>query len=108
MTHLDLPQRPGRTVLHLSWPLIMFMLGQTVMGLVDTKLVGSLGAQALGGVGLATALLYAASIFMVGLMRGVKVCMATPWAPAAWATATALPKWAWRWPPSAASSGPSA
>jgi multidrug resistance protein, MATE family len=43
------------------------------MGLVDTKLVGGLGAAALGGVGMATVLTWLSVSFVFGLMRGVKV-----------------------------------
>jgi MATE family multidrug resistance protein len=52
------------------------MLGETAIGLVDTKLVGGLGAGALGGVGLATTLMFLAYSFVFGLMRGVKVRVA--------------------------------
>ena len=63
-----------RLVLRLAWPLASLMLGETLMGLVDTKLVGGLGAHALAGVGLANAALYLTTISVVGLMRSVKVC----------------------------------
>jgi MATE family multidrug resistance protein len=43
------------------------------MGLVDTKLVGHLGAHALAGVGFGLTLVYLAQSFVSGLMRGVKV-----------------------------------
>ncbi len=43
------------------------------MGLVDTKLVGGLGAAALGGVGVATVLMFLSYALVFGLMRGVKV-----------------------------------
>jgi len=49
------------------------MLGETAIGLVDTKLVGGLGAGALGGVGIATTLMYLSYSLVFGLMRGVKV-----------------------------------
>jgi MATE family multidrug resistance protein len=49
------------------------MLGETAMGLVDTRLVGALGPAALGGVGVATMLWYLCFAGVVGLMRGVKV-----------------------------------
>ncbi len=62
-----------REVAHLAWPIATAMLGETLMGLVDTKLVGGLGAAALGGVGLATMLMYLNYAVVFGLMRGVKV-----------------------------------
>ncbi|HET6345493.1 MAG TPA: MATE family efflux transporter, partial [Myxococcota bacterium] len=60
----------------MAWPIALTMLGETAMGLVDTKLVSGLGAEALGGVGVANSLLYLSVISMLGLMRGVKICAA--------------------------------
>jgi MATE family multidrug resistance protein len=57
----------------LAWPMAVAMAGDTLMGLVDTKLVGGLGASALGGVGFATTLMYLGYSIMFGIMRGVKV-----------------------------------
>jgi MATE family multidrug resistance protein len=51
------------------------MGGETLMGLVDTKLVGGLGPAALGGVGVAMTLAWLGYMFIFGLMRGVKVCV---------------------------------
>jgi MATE family multidrug resistance protein len=50
------------------------MGGETVMGLVDTKLVGGLGPAALGGVGVAMTIAFVGYMAVFGLMRGVKVC----------------------------------
>jgi MATE family multidrug resistance protein len=60
----------------LAWPIATAMAGETVMGLVDTKLVGGLGPAALGGVGVAFTLAFLGSMTIFGLMRGVKVCVA--------------------------------
>jgi len=49
------------------------MLGDTAMGLVDTKLVAGLGANALGGVGVATTIMWLQYSIVFGVMRGVKV-----------------------------------
>ena len=46
------------------------------MGLVDTALVGGLGPNALGGVGVATVLTWLNYAIVFGVMRGVKVCAA--------------------------------
>lgn len=62
-----------RELYELAWPIAAAMLGETAIGLVDTKLVGGLGAVALGGVGMATILMYLSYSVMFGLMRGVKV-----------------------------------
>ncbi|MFO0760058.1 MAG: MATE family efflux transporter [Byssovorax sp.] len=62
-----------REVIGLAWPIAAAMLGETALGLVDTKLVGGLGPAALGGVGMATMLLFLGYSMTFGLMRGVKV-----------------------------------
>jgi MATE family multidrug resistance protein len=64
---------PMRELIDLAWPIAAGMLGETALGLVDTKLVGGLGPAALGGVGMATVLLYLGYSMVFGLMRGVKV-----------------------------------
>jgi MATE family multidrug resistance protein len=58
----------------LAWPIATAMGGETVMGLVDTKLVGGLGPAALGGVGVAMTIAFLGYMTVFGLMRGVKVC----------------------------------
>jgi multidrug resistance protein, MATE family len=65
-----------RKILRLAWPIAIAWLGETAMGLVDTKLVASLGDAALGGVGLASMLMYLAYSFASGTLRGVKVLTA--------------------------------
>ena len=57
----------------LAWPIALAMCGETVMGLVDVKLVGGLGRAALGGVGLGIMLTYLGYSIVFGIMRGVKV-----------------------------------
>jgi MATE family multidrug resistance protein len=63
-------------VLTLAWPIAAAMLGETAIGLVDTKLVGGLGAEALGGVGLGTTLMFLGYSVVFGVMRGVKIATA--------------------------------
>jgi MATE family multidrug resistance protein len=65
--------RTTRELVTLAWPIAAAMLGETAIGLVDTKLVGGLGAAALGGVGIATTLMFLSYSAVFGLMRGVKV-----------------------------------
>lgn len=65
-----------RELFQLAWPIAAAMLGETAIGLVDTKLVGGLGAGALGGVGLATTIMYLCYALSFGAMRGVKVRVA--------------------------------
>ncbi len=43
--------RTMRELVALAWPIAAAMGGETLMGLVDTKLVGGLGPAALGGRG---------------------------------------------------------
>jgi MATE family multidrug resistance protein len=73
--HLE-AARTRREVIDLAWPIATAMLGDTAMGLVDTQLVGRLGAHALGGVGIGTMLMWLGYAFVFGLMRGVKVRVA--------------------------------
>ena len=62
-----------RELVALAWPIATGMLGDTLLGLVDTKLVGGLGPAAIGGVGVATALMFLNYSLIFGLMRAVKV-----------------------------------
>ena len=68
--------RITRELFQLAWPIAAAMLGETAIGLIDTKLVGGLGAAALGGVGLATTMMFLAYSLSFGAMRGVKVRVA--------------------------------
>lgn len=63
-----------REVVTLAWPIAVALLGDTAMGLVDTFLVSGLGPDALGGVGVATVLMWLNYATVFGAMRGVKVC----------------------------------
>ena len=53
-----------RELIALAWPIMTAMAGETLMGLVDTKLVGGLGPAALGGVGVAMTVVFLG--YMVG------------------------------------------
>lgn len=64
---------PFKELVHLAWPITVAMLGESAIGLVDTKLVGGLGANALAGVGMATVLYYLGFAMVSGTLRGVKV-----------------------------------
>jgi MATE family multidrug resistance protein len=67
-------QRETRAqLLKLAGPIAAAMLGESALGLVDTRLVGALGAEALAGVGTATVVLFLSYAMGFGLMRGVKV-----------------------------------
>jgi MATE family multidrug resistance protein len=60
-------------VFTLTWPIALALLGDTAMGLTDTKLVSGLGKNAIGGVGVAVMLMYLAYSIVSGTLRGVKV-----------------------------------
>jgi multidrug resistance protein, MATE family len=62
-----------REVIDLAWPTAVAMLSDTFMGLIDTKLVAGLGSAALGGVGIATTIMWLNYSIVFGIMRGVKV-----------------------------------
>ncbi len=62
-----------KEVIDLAWPTAVAMLSDTAMGLIDTKLVAGLGSAALGGVGIATTIMWLNYSIVFGLMRGVKV-----------------------------------
>ncbi len=62
-----------RELFQLAWPITIAMLGESAIGLVDTKLVGGLGANALAGVGMATVVFYLGFAITNGTLRGVKV-----------------------------------
>lgn len=65
--------RTRAEVIDLAWPTAIAMLSDTAMGLIDTKLVAGLGSAALGGVGIATTIMWLNYSIVFGLMRGVKV-----------------------------------
>ncbi|MEO8875849.1 MAG: MATE family efflux transporter, partial [Polyangiaceae bacterium] len=69
-------RKTNHELVALAWPIATAMLGDTLMGLVDTKLVGSLGSSALGGVGIATVFVFLSYAIVFGLVRGVKIRVA--------------------------------
>src|SRR6476661_3868605 len=58
-------------MLALAAPVVMAELGWVTMGMVDTIMVGGLGADAIGAVGLASMLFIAVAIFAMGLLLGL-------------------------------------
>jgi MATE family multidrug resistance protein len=60
-----------RPMLALAAPVVMAELGWVTMGIVDTIMVGSLGAGAIGAVGLASMLFVAVAVFAMGLLLGL-------------------------------------
>ena len=58
-------------MLALAAPVVMAELGWVTMGIVDTMMVGPLGADAIGAVGLASMLFFAVGVFAMGLLLGL-------------------------------------
>lgn len=57
-------------VVAMAWPLAVGMISFTIMGVVDTLLMGHVSTVAQAGVGLATIIVYATSSFFRGLTTG--------------------------------------
>lgn len=58
-------------MLQLAAPVVLAELGWVTMGIVDTLMVGRLGPDAIGAVGLASILFFAIAIFAMGLLLGL-------------------------------------
>ncbi|WP_298819502.1 MATE family efflux transporter [Chloroflexus sp.] len=70
------PAQLEKRVLRLAWPVIGENLLQTMLGVVDTILVASLGAVALAGVGAALQVIYVITAALSALSVGVAVLVA--------------------------------
>ena len=68
--------RRTRTILTLALPVIGGMVSQNVLNLVDTAMVGSLGAAALGAVGMASFATFMSQAFIMALGTGVQAIAA--------------------------------
>lgn len=60
-----------RPTLALAVPVVLAELGWQAMGVVDTMIVGRLGAEAVGAVGLGSIIFFAVSVFGFGLLLGL-------------------------------------
>ena len=60
----------------LAMPVVVAELGWMTMGMVDTLMVGPLGPEAIGAVGLGSALFIAAGIFGMGMLLGLDTLVA--------------------------------
>ena len=81
--HSDIPSGLGaldptrrRRILGLALPIIGGMASQNVLNLVDTAMVGTLGASALAAVGMASFANFLASAFVTGISAGVQAMAA--------------------------------
>ncbi len=74
------PGRPilteARALLRLAAPLAGANLGQALLGLVDTAILGRLGASELGGAGLGNSLYFAITTVGLGVMLGLDALIA--------------------------------
>src|SRR5919197_4786268 len=64
-------RRELRPMIALAAPVIAAELGWVAMGLVDTLMVGRLGADAIGAVGLGSMLFVAVAVFAMGMLLGL-------------------------------------
>ncbi len=55
----------------LAAPVVIAELGWITMGMVDTLMVGPLGPEAIGAVGLGSSLFIAVAIFAMGMLLGL-------------------------------------
>jgi MATE family multidrug resistance protein len=60
-----------RSMLKLAGPVVLAEVGWVTMGLVDTVIVGPLGPEAIGAVGIGSILFLALAIFGMGLLLGL-------------------------------------
>src|SRR5215831_9466431 len=60
-----------KPMLTLAAPVVLAELGWVTMGIVDTLMVGRLGAHAIGAVGLASMMFFAFAVFAMGVLLGL-------------------------------------
>ncbi len=63
-------------MLHLAVPVVFSELGWMAMGVVDTLMVGRIGAEAIGTVALGSAFFYSCALFALGLLLGLDTMIA--------------------------------
>jgi len=76
------PSRLGeelRALLALAIPVVLSELGWMTMTIVDLVMVGRLGPDAIGAVGLGNAIYYAPSLFGIGLLLGLDTLVSQFW-----------------------------
>jgi MATE family multidrug resistance protein len=60
-----------RQMLTLAWPVVLAEVGWISMGIVDTVMVGPLGPEAIGAVGIGSSVFLALAVFGMGLLLGL-------------------------------------
>jgi multidrug resistance protein, MATE family len=66
-------------LLALAIPVILSELGWITMGIVDTIMVGRLGPEAIGAVGISSAAYYAPALFGIGILLGLDTVVSQAW-----------------------------
>ena len=66
-------------LLALAVPVILSELGWVAMGIVDTIMVGRLGPEAIGAVGISSASYYAPALFGIGILLGLDTVVSQAW-----------------------------
>ena len=72
-------RRELRALLALAIPVILSELGWVAMGIVDTIMVGRLGPEAIGAVGISSASYYAPALFGIGILLGLDTVVSQAW-----------------------------
>lgn len=68
-----------RALLALAIPVVLSEIGWMTMTIVDLIMVGKLGPDAIGAVGLGNAIYYAPSLFGIGLLLGLDTLVSQSW-----------------------------
>lgn len=60
-----------KATLKLAWPIIVGQVGQVMMGVIDTAMVGSVGEEAVAAAGVSTSVFFLLTVFGFGLSTAV-------------------------------------
>ena len=63
-------------MVRLALPVVIAELGWIAMGIVDIAMVGRLGPEAIGAVGVGSVLFFAVAVFGIGMLLGLDTCVA--------------------------------
>ena len=63
-------------MVRLAVPVVVAELGWIAMGIVDIAMVGRLGPEAIGAVGVGSVLFFAVAVFGIGMLLGLDTCVA--------------------------------
>lgn len=72
-------RRETGATLRLALPVVVTQLGMMAMGLVDTAMVGPLGANALAGVAIANSVYFGLTTFLVGVIMALDPMVSMAW-----------------------------